>query len=230
MGEIVLSNLVHWSHKLRLDKPPLSSGVASGCPYCISKRNRRPLVGQRIMFLTSGDSGHFGTRIEDYHTTARLDQFLVKMDCEQNAEVARIVSPSNDLYLIEPVPPVPVWMLPLSVEDALSIHENMLRGIERADAVSKTDWLKELCYPIVACCWLRRLPVSGQEIWQMLTAHDILEEHKVAFLELYDFGISLLVRTQGRPAVKRKRMQPFSHGKYLTDHQRNLWVTHFGHD
>jgi hypothetical protein len=182
------------------------------------------------LFLTSGDSGQSGTRIKDDHNTTRLDQFLVKMDNEQNAEVARIVTPSNDLFLVEPIPPVPSWMLPLSIEDALSVHENMLQGIERADAVSKTDWLKELCYPIVAACWLRRLPLSAHEIWQVLAAHDISKVHEATFLKLYDFGIRLIVRTQGRPAVKRKRMQPLSHGKYLTDHQRNLWVTHFGHD
>jgi hypothetical protein len=212
---------IYRSSRLAVDRPPLSKGIDSGCPFCLAKCDQRPSLGQKILFLNSGDVGQFGCRIEDKHNSVRFDQFLVKMDYEIDENISRVVTPLYDLFLIEPIAPPPGWMLPLSIEDALSVHENMLRGLDYEADPSGESPLRHLCYPIVTGTWWRRLPLSADDIWPMLQAHNFFQSTKKDFATLFDFGNRVLVRARGRPAIKRKRMPPLSRGRYQPDSQAN---------
>jgi hypothetical protein len=223
-----MRDFIYWSPRFRADKPPISDGIGAGCPFCIAKRDRQPSIGQRILFLTSGDAGQFGTCVEDKHNSIRFDQFLVKMDYEVEKGGTRVVTLAYDLFSIEPLPSAPVWMPSLSIADALAVHEYMLQGIDNHLQLNDPADLSNLCYPIVSGCWSRRFPLTAEEILAMLQAHYCPVDKQ--FCQLYTFGIELLVRTHGKPAIKRKRMKPLSQGKYLSSNQRKMWFQLFGHD
>lgn len=125
---------------------------------------------------------------------------------------------------------VPSWMVPLSIDDACSLHEQVLDSLNIAEHPAGVDPLLWIAQGLVTRCWCRRLPVSGEEVWRVLTAHGVPTAGRVEFARLFDFGMALLVGANGRPPVRRMRMPPLSQGRYLTRRARALWIKHLGHD
>ncbi len=221
----------HWivrSSSLVPTLAPLSKGIAAECPFCKARKHDIPAIGQRILFLVGGDVGEFGIRVDDSKLDLRLDQFVVKMDYETRGYL-RNVTRFLDLFMVEPFSPVPNWMPRLSIQDALAIHESMLRGFlslqERLPRQTKT-----FVYSIVSACWWQRLPVNGSDIWPMIEVHGLDKKKKTEFAALFDFGFELLVRSNGRKPIKRKLMPPLSKGRYLSKNDREIWLKHFGHN
>jgi hypothetical protein len=207
---------------------PLLDGIEAGCPFCLAKRSTRPKPGQKVLILTSGDTGQFGRCVEDKFNAQRSDQFYVKMDYDKSGG-SRVVTSWTDLFLVEPFPNTPDWMPPLSVDDALALHESFLRGLDRTLALKRKQHISTVCLSLVATTWGRRLPLSPEIIWPMLKAHNFSGDRN-NFSALYDFGLDLLIRTNGRKPIKRKLMEPLSRGKYMTPAQRTHWIQFFGHD
>jgi hypothetical protein len=145
------------------------------------------------------------------------------MDYEQRAHVQRVVRPDLELFLdpLHLIPPP--WMPPLSIQDAFILHEMVLLAAER-------DLMRtEAQYPLINVCWSHRLPLSGSEVWAMLEAHGCDPIARPVVIERFDFGVGLLVGTQGRPPVKKRRMPALSKGRYLTARKKADWQRLFGY-
>jgi hypothetical protein len=221
----------HWlyrSEDMLLEKPPLSLGALADCPYCKGREHQIPQIGQRIKFL-SPNYGETGVRVDDRHYNLRLDQFAVKMDYEA-IDYVQTVTRFMDLYIVEPFASPASWMPQFSIQDVLAIHESMLRVLDMLMKSHARKPLHECIGPIVSACWRQRLPISGHEIWPMLEAHGFAETQRPEFINLFEFGFDLLIRTHGRPPIKRKRMAPLSKGRYLSKGNREIYLRHFGHN
>jgi hypothetical protein len=177
------------------------------------------------MFLNTFDVGQAGLVLDDRPYWLRYGQFIVKMDYELNDDVQRIVSPEHELFLIEPMGKVPGWMPPFSIDDVFIIHENMLRGYVDMKQIAGKKAITSAIYPIVSGCWRRRLPAKATDIWPMLMAHGFGKQHRTSFVEAFDFGFELLIRSNGRNPIKRKRMEPLAIGKYLPNSKPKNTVT-----
>jgi hypothetical protein len=120
-------------------------------------------------------------------------------------------------------------MPPISIEDNALLHESLLLSLDRITAAHDRSMVGKSLRGIVGTCWSRRLPLDGADIWPMLDAHGVGPHLKADVIDFFEFGVSLLTATQGRSAVKRKRMPAMAQGRYLTTAQRELRLKIFGH-
>ena len=177
--------------------------AVSRCPYCLAARHPWPPVGTSIIFLNGSDAGQSGTVVADEWGTCPPDRLLVKMSYEETGAL-RMVMPGNELFLDVGELIVPAWMPPVSIEDNAFIHDSLLRS--QPTAICGRQTFGELLSSIAATCWRRRLPLEGVDIWPLLNAHGVSPSLEAKVIDYFDFGIKLLTSTQGRAAVKRRRM------------------------
>lgn len=204
-------------------------GVASGCPYCLAKQNPWPQPGTGLVFLRGSESGWRGTVVSDPWGTCPGDRFLVHMEYEKSSTVFRTVMPSHDLYVDATLYSVPMWMPPLSIEDNAVLHESLILSLPAVVfGAHKFTIAPDALWRVVATCWRLRLPLQRDDIWLMLEAHGVSRRQRKLLLDLFEFGIKVLTLTNGRPAIKRKRMQSMSQGRYLTEARRELNIKLFG--
>ncbi len=211
----------------------LATGITAGgaiteCPFCLARQHPWPQIGTLITLLSGFDVGQSGVVVADQWGTCPPDRFLVKMAYAESG-VLRMVMPSHDLFLDVEQLIVPAWMPSLSIEDNGFLHEGLLRSLEGLKAARGRENIGKSLLSVIATCWGRRLPLRGAELWLLLNAHGIDSHLKSDVIDYFDFGTKLLTQTQGRPAVKRRRMPAMSKGRYLTKAQRALRAEIFGH-
>lgn len=203
---------------------------ASGCPYCLAARNLKLPPGTSVIFLSEIDVGQTGIIVSDDFETCPSDQFLVRMDYETRPEITRMVMPNRELYLDKSLLQIPSWMPPLSIEDNAAIHDRLMLSLDNLNQARDRVQFSRALTDLIERCWRHRLPLSGEGLWDLLKAHNLPPHRKTDTVEFYNFGISLLTRTNGRPSVKRRHMPPMSKGRYLTKAERSLRLAIFGHD
>jgi hypothetical protein len=211
----------------------LATGITAGgtiteCPFCLARQHPWPQIGTLITLLSGFDVGQSGVVVADQWGTCPPDRFLVKMAYAESGAL-RMVMPSHDLFLDVEQLIVPAWMPSLSIEDNGFLHEGLLRSLEGLKAARGRENIGKSLLSVIATCWGRRLPLRGAEFWLLLNAHGIDSHLKSDVIDYFDFGTKLLTQTQGRPAVKRRRMPAMSKGRYLTKAQRALRAEIFGH-
>jgi hypothetical protein len=212
----------------------LAAGITAGgaiaeCPFCLARQHPWPQIDTLITLLSGVDVGQSGVVVADQWGTCPPDRFLVKMAHHESGTL-RMVMPSHELFLDVKQLVVPAWMPPLSIQDNGFLHESLLRSLEDIKAARGRESVGKSVLSIIATCWGRRLPLRGAELWLLLNAHGVGSELKSDVIDYFDFGMKLLTQTQGRAAVKRRRMPAMSRGRYLTKAQRALHVEIFGHD
>lgn len=205
------------------------TGNVSDCPYCLAAKTPWPAIGRSLIFLSETDVGQVGVVVKDAWGTCPPDRFLVRMAYEKHPTMLRMVRPRHELYLEVCSLLIPDWMPPLSIEDNAHLHERLLLRHGDLVAVQDRSAFRGLLASIVDVCWRCRLPLTGQEIWLLLEAHGVDARWRQEVIELFAFGIELLTGSNGRPAVKRRRMRPMSQGRYLTKGDRELRLRIFGH-
>jgi hypothetical protein len=181
------------------------------------------------LFLSGGDVGQVGVVVDNAEIARSIGRFTVKLPCDPD-HVTTMVNPEHDLFIDRALMTVPQWMPPLSIEDACALHEMVLDVLRWPPQRPRRKAAAKMVKGLIARCWGDRLPVSGAEVWGIVAAHGALPELEKPLIELFEFGMELIVETQGRPPVKRRRMPPLSRGRYLTKRNRELWLRHFGHD
>jgi hypothetical protein len=206
-----------------------AGGAIAECPFCLARRHPWPQIGTSITLLSGYDVGQSGVVVEDQWGTCPPDRFLVKMAYDESGAL-RMVMPSHELFLDVKQLVVPAWMPSLSIEDNGFLHESLMRSLEDLKAARGRENVGKLILALIATCWGRRLPLRGTEVWLLLNAHGVGSQLKSDVIEYFDFGMKLLTETQGRPAVKRRRMPAMSRGRYLTKARRTLRAEIFGHD
>jgi hypothetical protein len=204
-------------------------GSANGCPFCLARKDRYPAQGKSIMFLSGSDVGQVGVITENSDWARASGKFIVKMNYAPETHT-RVVDPSLELFIDPEAMTVPDWMPALSIEDACALHEQVLQSLQFPPQGSARKAAAKIVTSVVARCWGQRLPLDGAEVWAVLAAHGARDELKTASIELFDFGLALLVGAQGRVPIRRRRMSALSRGRYLTKKGRELWVRLFGHD
>jgi hypothetical protein len=165
-------------------------------------------IGERGRVTESGKAGSMGT-------------FLVQMDYDPLGRLT-IIHPTLDIYLDAASYKVPDWAPPLSIDDALGLHETAIEALN-SQAVVGYRSADELAEGQATAVWWRRLPIDADTIWPMLQAHGAAPRVRKEFRHLFSFGHRLLVRNHGRKPVRRKQMKPFEVGRYMTEKDRELW-------
>ncbi len=203
--------------------------AARECPYCLSYGDFNPVSGMTLLFLKGHDAGYRGTVSEPAPTGYRADEFLVRMEYEKRPSVLRIVSPKRDNYLLESRFEVPTWMPNLSIDDNASLHDALMNSIRGPFLADDRNSLAANFHELIRCCWWKRYPVAGRDLWPMLEAHGVQPSLRDETIKFFDFGLDLLRQAQGRSAVKKKCMPSMSQGRYLTKRHRELNIQFFGH-
>jgi len=142
------------------------------------------------------------------------EEFLAQFDTEERGILTRI-SYQRDRFNYFPLRTIPEWLCHLSMDDLGAIDESCLDTVLNFTvAKERTSWA-DLLLPIFSTIRSRRLPVSSDDIWGTLAAHGF-RKNKEKFKEHCDFGLRLLLLFNGRPPIRRRRMDPMSRGRYLT--------------
>lgn len=185
-------------------RPVVLAGIASGCLFCQAREFVWPNPGDRLQFLTQWKAGMSGT-VCPRDKWWRPGGFCIHIDGEPLDRSSHI-SPGHDLYALKPIDDPPGWFPPFSIDDLAFLDETVVRlcaGLSRNGRWHLHD--DELYMPITALRG-RRLPVSDEELWAICAAHGMPQRFRKRFVRLYDFGLKLLVHNNGRPPIKRKRL------------------------
>jgi hypothetical protein len=168
-----------------------------------------PQVGIRFRKLSGHDIGRIGTVVES-PAPAPLSprEFLAQMDGDQPEVQIRIL-PRD---IVEPFPfsEPPTWAAPISLADASDLDTIIvdLCDAGRTGNSWKIPW--EVFYWVIASIWRMRIPIAPNELWHVLRAHGIPDQFETEITDFFSKGRDLLIYTQGRKPIKKKRVQPFS--------------------
>lgn len=186
-------------------------GVKNFCPFCASLAWSKPTVGTRVLIL---NGIRCGDRAEIIELDPDPDVLICHFDGDPESWTYR-ENRRHDLILLEDLYGVPRWAPPISVEDASILHGALLYRF--AEAVEQGDPIpqKAMLQALIQAAWQQRLPLTPSDVLPMLLAHGLSSEAEPVFGEFFSFGLELLVQTNGRAPIKRKRMEPFSSFKYL---------------
>jgi hypothetical protein len=203
------------------------AGARHGCPFCIGRTAGEVKSGDKVVFLKGSCAGRTANVVKT--EAPRSELFYVKFLKVTNG-TTRICSYQRDEFLRYPLPKVPEWICPLSIEDLCSIENSILDLLLRPSAEKTIASVLPLAKSLSSTAWHRRLPVSGSEVFETLRNHGFHDEWQHEFIVLFDFAIDLLTSNHGRPAIMRKRVSPMSIGRYLSKSSRALWVQTFRYD
>ena len=193
------------------------TGATVGCPFCKGRMIYPVEQGKYVVLLSGLNAGRIFQVLADHPSSS--DYFLARSP-DMPPGTSRMISYSRDRFTIVPFDKIPDWMLSLSVDDANALEESIISGIVNAAGDFRISDSELLARHLIACAWRRRLPVSGFEIAKVLLAHGLPNRMVEQIPSLFEFGTSLLVKTIGRPPIKRKRVNPLSIGSYASPSQR----------
>ncbi len=197
-----------------------------GCPYCRSIFHLEPSSGETVIFLAGIQIGTWGTVMPSEHQLPPGEFFV---QAGRSSDCMRICQGERD----RPIPvekyEVPDWMPPLCMEDCHYLHASLAKALSLPSKGADRATVSAAVIPAISCCWSRKLPVFGCDIWAMLAAHKVPDSYERIIVEAFDFGIDLTVNLNGRPANKRRRMAPMSRIRYLTKAQEPFWTSVTGH-
>ncbi len=187
-------------------------GVASGCPFCRGRMVSVPTPGSKIQILASYRSGWIGT-VTPKDTWLDGEEFCVRFDDDPPRVTQRVLL-RHDLFVSEPFVDPPQWLPSLSIDDLAVVDEFVVRFCGALFQKGKWRWQDEELYAPIVRFWLSRLPVRGEEIWEVCRAHGMPGRFRKTLVQAFDFGFGLLVSSHGRPPIKRRRVQAMSIGRY----------------
>jgi hypothetical protein len=183
------------------------AGATHNCPFCQGRMISKTSPGERLLFLNGMRAGRSATVSPD--PSPIEGEFLVHMDGDHDDTLLR-VSYCRDQFIRAPLQLVPHWMCPLSINDLCALEDAAIRGTSRAFELGMRTIRVEVAQSLTAVAWWSRLPINGTQLWAMLEVHGFDDSWKSEFQLLFDFGVSLLVGTHGRPPIKKKKVKPMS--------------------
>jgi hypothetical protein len=195
-------------------------GALSGCPFCKGRLIASVSGGDRIVILKGRHSGQMAT--VSSRPGLSDDEFLARFDFQPPNHEMR-VSYKRDEFTFAPLERPPDWLCALSIDDLCAVENAAINVVMKTVAKSRPVWSAENLLSLIATVWRRRLPVLGPDLWPTLEEHGISSNRKVTFCRYFDFGIHLLVSMHGRPAIKKKRVNAMSIGRYLTPGQEEYF-------
>ncbi len=202
-------------------------GALHGCPFCIGRMQSDLKRGEKITFLSGLNVGRIATVYEN--TKSGHDVFQVVFPKSTRGTYYNC-SFARDKYIRFPLPPVPDWLCPFSIEDLSYLEESILHVIFNSIQTEEKPDIPLLVKNIASVVWQRRLLVTGAKFFETLQHHGFRDEWKQAFSAYFDFAVDLLTSNHRRPAIKRKLVPPMSIARYTTDTSRESRIQLFGFD
>ena len=197
-----------------------NAGGRSNCPFCKGRMIASVSPGERIVLLQGMHAGQCATVSNQPGWSD--DEFFVQFDFEKGRTLTRIHY-KRDKFTRLPVGTIPNWLCQLSIDDLSALEDSsLLTALNFASAQRNRNWAN-LLLPLIATVRSRRLPILSADVWPTFFAHGFPEKQKSNFNKFFDFGIELLVSLNGRPAIRRKKMQSMSRGRYLTPGQEEYF-------
>lgn len=197
----------------------VSTGFRNRCPFCTARLQSGLAEGEKIVLLKGYNANRIATCIKIDKKDININTIL--FDDAPESGFFRI---SNcDSYIKMPLPKLPSWILPLSVDD-----NNVVEGasVQLIKSVVDSDgkWRQGTSFRLAEIVWRRRLPISADEVLGVLLAHGLPGPVAPVFQLEFETAIGALVEIIGKLPNARKRMPPFQAGMYMTPRQRNLYA------
>jgi hypothetical protein len=185
-------------------------GASNGCPFCQARIKKGLSPGDRIILLRGYEAGiEYLVDCRD----ATTGNWLCKAEGGEPT-YRRVLNPSLELYLTPPLPKTPDWALSLSVEDHVHIDDVLMQIVEDYGDIADLNFDIKFLYRLAAFCWANRIPFDVREVIGFLSAHGlneiVCEKAKFAL----DYARFVLVSTNGKAAIKRRKMPPLSQFRY----------------
>jgi len=187
------------------------AGRQAGCPFCLARGMQKPKVGDRVILLSNYRAGRKGTV-----SKVRLDKrypkttFLIRADGDE-PNVEQIVNMDFDLcMLVKNNEPFPNWLPPLCLRECSELEEVVVAFCIANFFMGKWKWNQRAFWRVIHLVWSKRLPLAGDEIWQVVEAHGAPSSARTRVQRQFTEGTGLLVYTHGRPPIKKKRVAPMT--------------------
>ena len=196
-------------------KEAIKAGISNGCPFCKGRTIDRPNPGTKIKILSGRYSGWNGVvlPVEQWWSGS---SFSIKFE-DDRRESPHLVYSDSEQFTAEPFNLPPQWLPPLSIDDLAFLDEAIVRMITALRKQDKWSWRDVEFQVLITMCWHRRLPIDGDQVWEVCNAHGMPKRFRRRFVEMFNFGIGLLVISHGRPPIKRRRVEAMSIGRYEPD-------------
>lgn len=186
------------------------SGRDSGCPFCLTRNQDLPKVGEIIRFLSGFSAGQIGIVVESPSSIPlRPGGFLVEMEGDLPGH-QRIVHADLDLFENLPGTPVPAWAPPILLGEAEELDRIVIRLCDESTWDHNRSPNMQLFYALICRVWWKRLPIEPEEMWQLLEAHGAPSKWRNQLVRLYHEERELLIYNGGRKPIKKKRVSPLS--------------------
>jgi hypothetical protein len=181
--------------------------------------------GDKVVFLKGARAGQIATVVS---AAGRDDYFEVRFSREERGRSR--VCYRHEEFLVFPLPTVPAWLCPLSIDDLNSLENAIIACVRNAVGDNQPPSAMLIAKALAITTWHRRLPVCGRLLYNTLESHGFREEWRDEFSLLFDFAVDVLTATHGRPSIKRKAVHAMSIGRYVSKRSREDWLTMFGFD
>ena len=190
----------------------IEHGSRNGCVFCSARQVQTYATGSCVTILSGGHTGLVG-EIVDAGSLARYDRVAIKLDSStrNGFRICNIVS--NLMTIERPIPSI--WMLPLSTRDLARVDEIVVRCCDGLVQGQPKALNLEALFLCIDEIWRQRLPIRGRELFPTFEAHGLAASFENEFVDAFDFGLDLLLFSQGRRPISRKRMPPMLARQYI---------------
>lgn len=197
----------------------IEHGCEAGCPFCLGRKQTEFDVGDEIYVLKGSEAGRQAKIVNV--EAASLVYNVQFIDDGRNWQTR--LDLRHELVSKLALPPLPRWMLPLSVDDNWAIENAVLGYIVHLGESVLTQINIQEINAIAYTLWRRRLPVSTKEVALMAKAHGLPQSLQSEFQRMLEISWRAMEYAGGRVPIARKRMKPFSKGRYLTANSEKLF-------
>lgn len=189
-------------------------GVKNGCPFCNARFNKSLSPGERVTFLCGWKSDIAATVLDLPGWTT--NEKWVHVDGEPDQQQMRLIIDS-DMYVKLPFPSVPNWSLPLSVEDHCLVDDRLMWMIEHSEYFGTPNFDLFQLKSLISFIWYHRLPIRSADLLPFLEAHGHPPKQRRGTASFLDFGLDLLIWSNQRRPIRRRRISPLSAFRYLPE-------------
>lgn len=185
--------------------PGQIEGFLAGCPFCSARQKTSPEIGAKFRIISGFSAGQTGVVVQGSERySLRPTEILVHMDADA-ADVDRLLLLDHKLIQELPAPPVPAWAPFLSFPDAAIVDEAVVAFCSASYSGSQWRLNSPRFYEVARVAWQHRLPITGLEISDLLSAHGVKKPWKSGLADFFDKGIELLVHANGRKPIQKRR-------------------------
>jgi hypothetical protein len=154
------------------------------------------------MMLHQLDAGRLLT-YQSSKPSGPVDQYKWNDDPSPTMRLMR----EHSLTLPLEVLTVPFWLPHLSLRNCFIIDELTMWFCSESAAGEGFHWDDHRLIEIVRTCWRKRLPITSSELSKVLLAHGMPEQYQESVERLFEFGMSTLIASEGRPPLKKLRAE-----------------------